>query len=111
MEFVGIIVAVSNLEEKQGNANQGFGQCFRDVVVQTQEEFPKGICATLKGDAARDFNLAEGSKVRVFFEPPLTSRKPQANGSPRATRGASTHVKLTKNPLQKSYKSRPDTSG
>ena len=67
MEFVGIIVATSNLEEKQGNANQGFGQCFRDIVVQTQEEFPKGICATLKGDAARNFNLTEGTKVRVFF--------------------------------------------
>ena len=71
MEFVGIIVAVSNLEEKQGSTqpnNQASTQCYRDVVVQTQEEFPKGICATLKGDAARNFALAEGSKVRVFFE-------------------------------------------
>ena len=75
MEFVGIIVAVSNVEEKQGNANQGFGQCFRDVVVQTQEEFPKGICATLKGDAAREFALAEGRKVRVFFEPRVNQSK------------------------------------
>ena len=75
MEFVGIIVATSNLEEKQGNANQGFGQCFRDVVVQTQEEFPKGICATLKGDAARNFSLTEGTKVRVFFEPRVNQSK------------------------------------
>ena len=75
MEFVGIIVAVSNLEEKAGNANQGFGQCFRDVVVQTQEEFPKGICATLKGDTARNFTLPEGSKVRVFFEPRVNQSK------------------------------------
>ena len=75
MEFVGIIVAVSNLEEKAGNANQGFGQCFRDVVVQTQEVFPKGICATLKGDAARNFALTEGSKVRVFFEPRVNQSK------------------------------------
>ena len=75
MEFVGIIVAVSNLEEKAGNANHGFGQCFRDVVVQTQEGFPKGICATLKGDAARDFALTEGSKVRVFFEPRVNQSK------------------------------------
>ncbi len=67
MEFVGIIVAVSNLEEKAGG-NATTPQCYRDVVVQTQEEFPKGICATLKGDAARNFALAEGSKVRVFFE-------------------------------------------
>ena len=75
MEFVGIIVAVSNLEEKTGNANQGFGQCFRDVVVQTQEEFPKGICATLKGDSARNFDLPVGSKVRVFFEPRVNQSK------------------------------------
>ena len=68
MEFVGIIVAVSNLEEKAGG-NATTPQCYRDVVVQTQEGFPKGICATLKGDAARDFALAEGTKVRVFFEP------------------------------------------
>ena len=66
MEFVGIIVAVSNVEEKPVNDSQGYS--YRDVVVQTQEEFPKGICATLKGDAARNFALAEGSKVRVFFE-------------------------------------------
>ena len=75
MEFVGIIVAVSNLEEKEGNANQGFGQCYRDVVVQTQEEFPKSICATLKGDAAQNFNFPEGSKVRVFFEPRVNQSK------------------------------------
>ena len=75
MEFVGIIVATSNLEEKAGNANQGFGQCFRDIVVQTQEKFPKGICATLKGDAARNFDLAEGTKVRVFFEPRVNQSK------------------------------------
>ena len=72
MEFVGIIVAVSNVEEKQGSTqpnNQASIQCYRDIVVQTQEGFPKGICATLKGDIARDFNLPEGTKVRVFFEP------------------------------------------
>ena len=78
MEFVGIIVAVSNLEEKQVSTqpnNQASIQCFRDVVVQTQEEFPKGICATLKGDAARNFALAEGSKVRVFFETRVNQSK------------------------------------
>ena len=70
MEFVGIIVAKSNLEEKSvSDSRQNINQCYRDIVVQTQEEFPKGICATLKGDTARDFNLPEGTKVRVFFEP------------------------------------------
>ena len=69
MEFVGIIVATSNLEEKSVNDSQGYTQCYRDIIVQTQEEFPKGICATLKGDAARNFSLPEGTKVRVFFEP------------------------------------------
>ena len=86
MEFVGIIVATSNLEEKQGNANQGFGQCFRDIVVQTQEEYPKGICASLKGDAARDF---KAPKFASSSSPASTNRKPRANGSPRATLGAS----------------------
>ena len=68
MEFIGIIVAVSNLEEKAGG-NATTPQCYRDIVVQTQEGFLKGISATLKGDIARDFNLPEGTKVRVFFEP------------------------------------------
>ena len=75
MEFVGIIVAVSNLEEKSVNDSQGYTQCYRDIVVQTQEEFPKGICATLKGDTARNFNLTEGTKVRVFFEPRVNQSK------------------------------------
>ena len=78
MEFVGIIVAVSNLEEKQGSTqpnNQASIQCYRDIVVQTQEEFPKGICATLKGDAARNFDLTEGTKVRVFFETRVNQSK------------------------------------
>ena len=76
MEFVGIIVAVSNLEEKAvSDSRQNINQCYRHVVVQTQEEFPKGICATLKGDAARDFALSEGSKVRVFFEPRVNQSK------------------------------------
>ena len=74
MEFVGIIVAVSNLEEKAGG-NATTPQCYRDVVVQTQEEFPKGICATLKGDGAREFALEEGRKVRVFFEPRVNQSK------------------------------------
>ena len=44
MAFVGIIVAVSNLEEKAvSDSRQNISQCYRDVVVQTQEEFPKGI--------------------------------------------------------------------
>ena len=39
MEFVGIIVAVSNVEEKSVNdSRQNINQCYRDVVVQTQEE-------------------------------------------------------------------------
>ena len=75
MEFVGIIVAVSNLEEKAVSDSQGYTQCYRDVVVQTQEEFPKGICATLKGDNARGFDLTEGTKVRVFFEPRVNQSK------------------------------------
>ena len=76
MEFVGIIVAVSNLEEKAVNdSRQNINQYYRDVVVQTQEEFPKGICATLKGVAARNFALEEGSKVRVFFEPRVNQSK------------------------------------
>ena len=75
MEFVGIIVAVSNVEEKPVNDSQGYTQCYRDIVVQTQEEFPKGICATLKGDAARNFDLTEGSKVRVFFETRVNQSK------------------------------------
>ena len=74
MEFVGIIVAVSNLEEKAGG-NATTPQCYRDVVVQTQEEFPKGICATLKGDNARGFDLPVGTKVRVFFEPRVNQSK------------------------------------
>ena len=76
MEFVGIIVAVSSLEEKAvSDSRQNINQCYRDVVVQTQEGFPKGICATLKGDGARDFALAEGTKVRVFFEPRVNQSK------------------------------------
>ena len=76
MEFVGIIVATSNLEEKSvSDSRQNINQCFRDIVVQTQEEFPKGICATLKGDAARNFDLTEGTKVRVFFETRVNQSK------------------------------------
>lgn len=67
MEFVGIITAVSGVEEKAGG-NAMTPQAYRDVVVETQEEYPKGVCATLKGDAARGFDLPEGTKVRVYFE-------------------------------------------
>ena len=89
MEFVGIIVAVSNLEEKQGSTqpnNQASIQCYRDIVVQTQEGFPKGICATLKGDAARDF---KAPKFASSSSPASTNRKPRANGSHPATLGVS----------------------
>ena len=74
MAFVGIIVAASNLAAKAGGTATT-PQCYRDIVVQTQEEFPKGICATLKGDAARNFNLTEGTKVRVFFETRVNQSK------------------------------------
>lgn len=69
MEFVGIITAVSGVEEKAVNdSRQNVVQAYRDVVVETQEEYPKGVCATLRGDAARGFDLPEGTKVRVYFE-------------------------------------------
>ena len=81
MEFVGIITAVSGVEEKAGSpqaGNQASVQCYRDVVVETQEEYPKGVCATLKGDAARGFDLPEGTKVRVYFE--LRVHRSKASG-------------------------------
>lgn len=68
MEFVGKIVAVSNLEEKAGG-NATTPQYYRDVVVQTLEEFPKDICATLKGNAARNFNISEGGMYGCFSSP------------------------------------------
>ena len=97
MEFVGIIVAVSNLEEKAvSDSRQNISQCYRDVVVQTQEVFPKGICATLPASSPS----RRAARYGFSLSPASISRKPRANGSPRATLGASTHVKLTPNPLQ-----------
>ena len=101
MEFVGIIVAVSNLEEKAvSDSRQNINQCYRDVVVQTQEVFPKGICATLKGTLPASSPSRRAARYGFSSSPASTSRKPRANGSPRATHGELTHVKLTPNPLQ-----------
>ncbi len=67
MTFTGIITAVGECREVPCLKNKGVNY-FRDVVVQTVEEYPHGACFSIKGDLARSFDMPQGTRVTVDFD-------------------------------------------
>ena len=40
----------------------------RDIVIETDEQYPRSACITLRNDLAQSFNLNIGQRVRADFD-------------------------------------------
>jgi hypothetical protein len=50
----------------------------RDIVVTTDEQYPRSACFTLRNEQAQTFNLNIGQRVRVDFD---IDARPNRDGS------------------------------
>ena len=66
MEFTGQIKHIGEVETFTTKNNVEITS--RDVVIETDEQFPRSACVTLRNDLAQSFNLNIGQRVRVDFD-------------------------------------------
>lgn len=66
MDFTGLIKHIGQVE--QFNTKDGRHVLSRDIVLETDEQFPRSACVTLRNDLAQSFNLNIGQRVRVDFD-------------------------------------------
>ena len=66
MEFTGQIKHIGEVE--QFDTKDGRHVTSRDIVIETDEQYPRSACVTLRNDLAQSFNLNIGQRVRVDFD-------------------------------------------
>ncbi len=66
MDFTGQIKHIGQVE--QFDTKDGRHVLSRDVVLETDEQFPRSASVTLRNDLAQSFNLNIGQRVRVDFD-------------------------------------------
>ena len=70
MDIQGKIIRL--LEEQKGEGRNGAWR-KQEYILETEEKFPKKICFNLWGDKIDQFDIKEGSRIRVYFD--LESRE------------------------------------
>ena len=63
MDFTGQIKHIGEVETFTTKNNVEITS--RDIVLETDEQFPRSACITLRNDLAQSFNLNIGQRVRV----------------------------------------------
>ena len=66
MDFTGQIKHIGEVETFTTKNNVEITS--RDIVLETDEQFPRSACVTLRNDLAQSFNLNIGQRVRVDFD-------------------------------------------
>ena len=66
MDFTGQIKHIGASE--QFSTKEGKLMTTRDIVLETDEQYPRSACITLRNDLAQSFNLNIGQRVRVDFD-------------------------------------------
>jgi hypothetical protein len=66
MDFTGQIKHIGEVETFTTKNNVEI--ISRDIVLETDEQFPRSACFTLRNDLAQSFNLNIGQRVRVDFD-------------------------------------------
>lgn len=66
MDFTGQIKHIGQIE--QFDTKDGKHCLTRDIVLETDEQYPRSACVTLRNDLAQSFNLNIGQRVRVDFD-------------------------------------------
>lgn len=74
MDITGTIQSV--LPEQTGEGKNGTWK-KRNIIIQTEGQYPKSVCISLWGDKADKSLLQEGASVRVHFD--LESREFKGN--------------------------------
>lgn len=66
MDFTGIIKHIGEVQQFDTKT----GTCLsRDIVLETDEQYPRSACVTLRNDLAQSFNLCIGQRANVSFDP------------------------------------------
>ena len=76
MEFIGKITFIGEME--QFDTKNGTHCLSRDIVVTTDEQYPRSACFTLRNEQAQTFTLNIGQRVRVDFD---IDARPNRDGS------------------------------
>ena len=76
MEFIGKITFIGEME--QFDTKDGRKVFSRDIVVTTDEQYPRSASFTLRNDLAQSFSLHIGQRVRVDFD---IDARPNRDGS------------------------------
>ena len=66
MDFTGQIKHIGQVE--QFDTKDCRHLLSRDIVLETDEQYPRSACITLRNDLAQSFNLNIGQRVRVDFD-------------------------------------------
>lgn len=66
MEFIGKIIHIGPIE--QFLTKDGRSMYSRDIVLQTDEQYPKTACFTLRNDLAQDFNHNINETIHLRFD-------------------------------------------
>lgn len=66
MDFTGQIKHIGEVETFTTKNNVEITS--RDIVLETDEQYPRSACVTLRNDLAQSFNLNIGQRVRVDFD-------------------------------------------
>lgn len=65
MDFTGKLIHIGQLEQFETSR----GTCLtRDIVVETDEQFPRTACFTLRNDLAQNFSHNIGEMISVRFD-------------------------------------------
>ena len=76
MEFIGKITFIGEME--QFDTKDGRKVFSRDIVVTTDEQYPRSASFTLRNDLAQSFSYHIGQRVRVDFD---IDARPNRDGS------------------------------
>lgn len=66
MDFTGFIKHIGKAE--QFHTKEGKLMTTRDIVLETDEQYPRSACVTLRNDLALSFNLNIGQRANVSFD-------------------------------------------
>lgn len=66
MDFTGKLIQIGQLE--QFETSRGTTVLTRDIVVETDEQFPRTACFTLRNDLAQNFSHNIGEMISVRFD-------------------------------------------
>ena len=66
MDFTGFIKHIGTPE--QFHTKEGKLMTTRDIVLETDEQYPRSACVTIRNDLAQSFNLNIGQRAHVSFD-------------------------------------------